>query len=88
MEDCQFLTTKKALSVQIKSYNNVADFFFILEGLFIMNLYQLDKQSTKFTIRKYCRSCVKKLDGNDLNFLPTTHGSCITTLHLLTWHCM
>jgi len=27
--------------------------FLILEGLFIMNLYQLDKQSTKFTIWKY-----------------------------------
>ena len=25
----------------------------ILEGLFITNLYQLDKQSTKFTIWKY-----------------------------------
>ena len=25
----------------------------ILEGLFIMNLYQLDKQSTKFPIWKY-----------------------------------
>jgi hypothetical protein len=25
----------------------------ILEGLFIMNLYQLDKRSTKFTICKY-----------------------------------
>jgi len=24
-----------------------------LEGLFIMNLYQLDKQSTKFTVWKY-----------------------------------
>ena len=27
MEDCQFLTTKNIPSVQIKSYNNVADFF-------------------------------------------------------------
>jgi hypothetical protein len=27
---------------------------------------------------------VKKLDGNDPNFLPTTHGPCITTMHLLT----
>ena len=27
--------------------------FLILQGLFIMNLYQLDKQSTKFTIWKY-----------------------------------
>jgi len=53
-----------------------------------MNLYQMDKQSTKFTIWKYWKSCVKKLDGNDPNFLPTTHGSCITTMHLLTWHCL
>jgi hypothetical protein len=42
-----------------------------------MNLYQLDKQSTKFTIWKYWKGYVKKLDGNDLNFLPKTHGSCI-----------
>ena len=27
--------------------------FFILEGLFIMNLYQLDKESTNYTIWKY-----------------------------------
>ena len=75
-------------SVQIKSQNNVADFFLILEGLFIMNLYQLDKQSAKFTIWKYWEGCVKKLDGNDPNFFPTTHGSCITTMHLLTRHCL
>jgi len=29
-----------------------------------MNLYQLDKQSTKFTIWKYCKCRMKKLDGN------------------------
>jgi len=33
--------------------------FLILEGLFIMNLYQLDKESTKFTIWKYWKGCVK-----------------------------
>ena len=49
---------KKIPSVQIKSQNSVVDFF-ILEGLFIMNLYQLDKQSTKFTIWKYWKGCVK-----------------------------
>jgi len=38
----------------------------------------MDKHSTKFTIWKYWKGCVKKLDGNDPNFLPTTHGSCIT----------
>ena len=75
-------------SVQIKSQNNVADFFFIFQGLFVMNLYQLDKQSTKFTIWKYWKGCVKKLDGNDSNVLPTTHGSCITTMHLLTLKCL
>ena len=48
----------------------------ILEGLFITNLYQMDKQSTKFTIWKCWKGCVKKLDGNDPNFLPTTQGSC------------
>jgi len=39
--------------------------FLILEGLFFMNLYQLEKQSTKFTIWKYWKGCVKNLDGND-----------------------
>jgi len=63
-------------------------FFYMLERLLIMNLYQLDKQSTKFTIWKYWKGCVKKLDENDPKFLPTTHGSCITTLHVLTRHCL
>ena len=35
--------------------------FLILEGLFIMNLNQMDKQSTKFTIWKYRKGCVKKV---------------------------
>ena len=79
---------QKVPSVQIKSQNYVADFILILEGLFIMNLCQLDKQSTKFTIWKYWKCCVKKLDRNNPNFLLTTHGSCITTMHLLTRHCL
>jgi len=68
------LHDQKFPSVQIKSQNNVADFFFILEGLFIMNLYQLDKQSTKFTILEVLERLLEK-DGNDPNFLPTSHGS-------------
>ena len=28
----------------------------------------------------------EKLDGNDQKFFPTTHGSCITTMHLLRQH--
>ena len=58
--------------------------FLILEGLLIMNLYQLDKQSTKFTIWKYWKGCVKKVRWKRLEILPTTHGSCITTMYLLT----
>jgi len=88
MEDCQFPTTKNFPSVQIKSQKNVADFLFILQGMFIMNLYQLDKEPTKFTIWKYWKGCMKKLDGKDPKFLPTTYGSCITTMHLLTRHCL
>jgi len=53
-----------------------------------MNLHQLDKQSTKFTIWKYWEGRVKKLEGNDPNFLPTTHRSWITTMHLLTQYCL
>ena len=34
------------------------------------------------------KGCVKKLDGKDQNLLPTTHGSCITTMHLLTRNCL
>jgi len=33
MEDCQFPTTKIIPSVQIKSQNNVADFFFDIRGI-------------------------------------------------------
>ena len=61
--------------------------FFVLEGLFIVNLYQMGKQSNKFTIWKYWEGCVEKLGGNDPNVLPETRGSCITTMHLLTRHC-
>ena len=70
-----------------KQPNNVTDFFDI-RGILFMNLYQLDKQSTKFTIWMYWKSCVKDLDGKGPKFLPATHGSCITTMHLLTRHCL
>ena len=77
-EIAQRKTAQNIPSVQMKSQNNVADFF-MLEGLFIMNLYQLDKQSTKFGIWKFWKRCMKMLGGNDPNILLTTHGSCITT---------
>jgi hypothetical protein len=33
VEDCQFPMTKKILSVQVKTQNNVADFFFYIRGI-------------------------------------------------------
>jgi len=47
--------------------------FFYIRGIVHYELYQADKQSTKFTIWKYWKGCMKKLDGNDPNFSPTTH---------------
>ena len=67
---------------------NFPRIFLTTEGSFIMNLYQLDKQSTKFTIWKYWKGCMIKLGGKNPNFLPTNHGSCITTMHLLARHCL
>jgi len=36
--------------------------FFDIRGIVHLNLYQLDKQSTKFTIWKYWKGCVKKTE--------------------------
>ena len=58
MEDCQLPTTKNFIGPNQES-KQCWWIFLILEGLFIMNLYQLDKQSTKFTIWKYWRGSVK-----------------------------
>ena len=46
-----------------------------------MNLYQVDKESSTFTIWKCWKGCVKKLDGNDPNFLPT--GQIINQVYYL-----
>ena len=54
-------------------------FFLILEGLFIMNLYQLDKQSTKFTIWKYWKGCVKETE--------TTRTFCQQLMDLASRQC-
>jgi len=77
----KFLQSKSRLKTMLLT-------FFDIRGFFIMNLYQLDKQSTKFTVWKYWKGCVKKSDGNNPNFLPTTHGCGITTMYLLTRHCL
>jgi hypothetical protein len=44
------------------------------------------EQSTKFTIWKYWKGCMQNFNGNDPNFFPAPCGSCIRTMHLLTWH--
>ena len=87
MEDCQFPTTKKIPLVQIKSQNNVTDFFYI-RGIVhyeFVSTGQTIKQIYSFEVLEKLR---KKLDGNDPKFLPITLESCITTKHLLTQHCL
>jgi len=87
-EDCQFPTTKKNSVGPNQESKICSSLFLMSQGFFVTNLYLLVKQSTEFTIWKYWKGCVEKLDGDDPNFLPTTHGSCITTMHLLTRHCL
>jgi hypothetical protein len=53
--------------VQIKCKNNAADFFDI-RGI-VYYKFVPNGQSTKFTIWKYWKGCVKKLDGNDPKIL-------------------
>ena len=68
MEDCQYPTTKKITSVQIKSQNNVADFFvhyeFVPTGQTVNQVYYLEVLER-----------LRETDGNDPKFLPITHGS-------------
>jgi hypothetical protein len=71
---------QKIPSVQIKSQNKFAEFFLMLDGLFIMNLYRMDKHSIKFTIWKYWEGCLKMLDGNDANF-------CQQLMHVASRQC-
>ena len=73
--------------VQIKSQNMLLTFFDI-RGIVHYEFVPTGQTVNQVTIWKYWKGCVKKLDGNDPNFLPTTHGSCITTMHLLTRHCL
>jgi hypothetical protein len=80
----QFSTTKKVPSVQIKSQNNVADFYiigivhyeFVLTGRTGNQVFHLE-------VLKWLR---EKLGGNDPKLLPTTHRFCNMKMHLLTQH--
>jgi len=78
---------KKFPSVQMKSQNNVADFI-MLEGLFIMNLYQVDKESTKFTIWKYWKGCMKMLRQKRPEHFANNSRILHHDMQLLTWHCL
>ena len=82
MEDCQFRWSKSRVKTMLLAF-----FFLHISGIVHCEFVPTG-QSTKFTIWKYWKGCEKKVDGNDPNFLPATHGSCITTMHLLTRHCL
>ena len=78
---------QKSSSVQIKSQNIVADFFYI-RGIVHYEFVPTGQTVNQVYYLEVLKSCVKKVDGNDPNFLLTTHGSCITRMHLLTRHCL
>ena len=85
MEDCQFPTTK--IFCRSKSRVEIMLLTFYIRGIAHYE-FLTTGQSTKFTIWKYWKVCVKNVDGNDPNFLQTTHGSCIMKIHLHTRHCL
>jgi hypothetical protein len=87
MEDCPFSTTKKFRQSKSRVETMLLTFFDIKgiihyvsvpTGQTVNQLYHLE-------VLKRLR---EKLDKNNMNFLPTTHGSRITTMHLLTLHCL
>jgi len=88
MEDSNFPTTKKMPAVQIKSQNNVAEFFFYIRGIVHYEFVPTGQTVNQAYYLEVLERLREKLDGNYSNFLPTTHGSCITTMHLLTRHCL
>jgi len=77
---------KKNPSVQIKSQNNFVDFFYI-RGIVHYEIVPTGQTVNQVSYLEVLEKLREK-DGNDPNFLPTTHGSCITTMHLLTLHCL
>jgi len=59
-------------------------FFF----LYIREIVHYEFVPTGQTVNQVLERLREKVTRKDLNFLPLTHGSCITTMHLLTWHCL
>ena len=62
-------------------------FFFYIRGIVH---YEFEPSGQKVN-QVYYLDVLERLrekDGNDPKFLPTTHGSCNTTMHLLTRHCL
>ena len=78
---------KKNPSDQIKSQNNVADFFDI-RGIVHYEFVPTGQRVNQVYCLELLERLREKLDTNDPNFLPTTHECCITTMHLLTRHCL
>ena len=62
--------------------------FFDIRGIVHYEFEPTGKTVNQVYYLKVLERLREKLDGNDPNILPTTHGSCITTMHLLTRHCL
>jgi len=87
MKDNQFPMTKTIPSVQIKSKTMLLTLFDI-RGIVHYEVVPTGQTVNQVYYLEVMERLREKLDGNDPNILPSTHGSCITTMHLLTWHCL
>jgi len=75
---CQSKSRVKTMLLMVSDIRGIVYYKFVPTGQTVNQVYYLEVLG----------SLREKLDGNDLNFMPTTHGSCITTMHLLTRHCL
>ena len=88
MEDCQYPTTKKKFCQSKSRVKIMLLTFFDIRGSFIINLYHPDKQSTKFTIWKYWKGCVRvrrkrpELSANNSWILRHDNASAHTALSM------
>jgi len=74
---CQSKSRVKTMLLTFFDIRGIVHYEFVPNGQTVNQVYYLE------VLERLC-----KKDRNDPNFLPTTHGSCITTMHLLTWHCL
>ena len=76
-KNCRSKSRVKTMLLTFFDIRGIVHYEFVSTGQTVNQVYYLEVMETLH----------EKLDRNDPNFL-TTHRSCITTMHLLTQHCL